>query len=70
MALSNPCDQPWAAQTIIHETGHVLGLPDYYQYASQQGGSADRTGILTFDIMMQPGRSQWILEMDAGLAAR
>ena len=29
VALSNPCDQPWAAQTIIHETGHVLGLPDY-----------------------------------------
>ena len=66
VALSNPCDQPWAAQTIIHETGHVLGLPDYYQYASQQGGSADRTGILTFDIMMQNqgdhnGFSKWML---------
>lgn len=66
VALSNPCDQPWAAQTIIHETGHVLGLPDYYQYASQQGGSTDRTGILTFDIMMQNqgdhnGFSKWML---------
>lgn len=46
--------------------GHVLGLPDYYQYASQQGGSTDRTGILTFDIMMQNqgdhnGFSKWML---------
>ena len=66
VALANPCDQAWAAQTIIHETGHVLGLPDFYSYLSQTGKTTDRTGILTFDMMMQNqgdhnGFSKWML---------
>lgn len=66
VALSNPSDQAWAAQTIIHETGHVLGLPDFYSYLSQTGASTGRTGILTFDMMMQNqgdhnGFSKWML---------
>lgn len=66
VALANPCDQAWAAQTIIHETGHVLGLPDFYDYLSQKDGATSRTGILTFDMMMQNqgdhnGFSKWML---------
>lgn len=64
--LANPANRDGAGQTIIHETGHVLGLPDYYQYVSQQGGSTERTGILTFDMMMDNqgdhnGFSKWLL---------
>ena len=36
------------ARTVIHETGHVLGLPDLYSYRDQ---SSTRTGVLTFDMM-------------------
>lgn len=64
--LHEPSHRPSAASTIIHETGHVLGLPDYYSYKNINGGSADRSGILTFDIMMDNqgdhnGFSKWLM---------
>lgn len=41
-------------RTIIHETGHAMGFPDYYSYDSTPdpaGGDNQLTGILTFDMM-------------------
>ncbi|WP_225749689.1 peptidase M6 [Paraeggerthella sp. Marseille-Q4926] len=66
VTLAEPSNDAHAAQTLIHETGHVLGLPDYYQYAAQQGSTDARTGLLTFDMMMDNqgdhnGFSKWLL---------
>lgn len=66
VTLHLPSDDSAAARTIIHETGHVLGLPDYYSYRAQQGGASGRSGILTFDMMMDNvgdhnGFSKWLL---------
>lgn len=64
--LHNNSANATATNTIIHETGHVLGLPDYYSYRDQTTPSSSRTGILTFDMMMQNtgdhnGFSKWVL---------
>ncbi|WP_080800758.1 metallopeptidase domain-containing protein [Arabiibacter massiliensis] len=66
VTLHEPSNSEAAARMMIHETGHVLGLPDYYSYASQQGGAPERSGILTFDMMMDNqgdhnGFSKWLL---------
>lgn len=64
--LAENSSNSWAARTIIHETGHVLGLPDYYSARSQTGQGSDHSGILTFDMMMQNmgdhnGYSKWLV---------
>lgn len=67
--LHNPSNTELAARTLIHETGHVLGLPDYYLYersGAGAGANTDRTGILTFDMMFDNkgdhnGFSKWLL---------
>ena len=64
--LAENSSDSWAARTIIHETGHVLGLPDYYSARSQTGQGSDHSGILTFDMMMQNmgdhnGYSKWLV---------
>lgn len=51
--------------TLIHETGHMLGLPDYYSYKSQTGDGGSR-GIGTDDMMFnnsgdQDAFSKWVL---------
>ena len=53
-----PTDNTYGTQTLIHETGHLLGLPDYY---SQNG-----EGIGTIDMMNNNcgdhnGFSKWLL---------
>ncbi|MBO4835417.1 MAG: hypothetical protein J5483_04820, partial [Lachnospiraceae bacterium] len=41
-------------RTLIHETGHSMGFPDYYSFNTDPdpiGGSNRLSGILTFDMM-------------------
>lgn len=53
--------------TAIHETGHVLGLPDLYHYDEGSGdGSNGKPGVGTFDMMCdntgdQNGFCKWML---------
>ncbi|WP_195270397.1 M6 family metalloprotease domain-containing protein [Eubacterium sp. 1001713B170207_170306_E7] len=52
----------YGAQTLIHETGHMLGLADYYSYTAQ----TYENGIRTFDMMCDNsgdhnGFSKWLL---------
>ena len=54
-------DYTYGTQTLIHETGHMLGLPDYY---AAQGN--DSTAIATVDMMKDNtgdhnGFSKWLL---------
>ena len=54
-----------AVTTLIHETGHMLGLPDYYSYSSASGGEGNR-GIGTTDMMFDSSGdhdafSKWLL---------
>lgn len=62
VTLHSPSNEKWGAQTLIHETGHVLGLPDYYSYKNQ----SFENGIRTFDMMNNntgdhDGFSKWLL---------
>ncbi len=62
-ANSIPEDGSLATRTIIHETGHMLGLPDYYRYRSD---SSTAHGTGTFDMMDtnqgdQNAFSKWLL---------
>jgi len=48
---ANPIDNPnykFTPRTVIHETGHALGVPDYYHYDSAPGPQG---GVGTLDIM-------------------
>lgn len=49
--LAENCAGDMAASTLIHETGHVLGLPDLYSYRRASADAAERSGCLTFDLM-------------------
>lgn len=49
--LADNCAADMAASTLIHETGHVLGLPDLYSYRRSTIDSLGRSGCLTFDLM-------------------
>ena len=55
-------------RTLIHETGHAMGFPDYYSFNTEPdpaGGSNLLNGTLTFDIMDSTtgdhnGFSKWL----------
>ena len=49
--LADNCAADMAASTLIHETGHVLGLPDLYSYRRSTLDMSGRSGCLTFDLM-------------------
>lgn len=62
--LHEPSDNAETVRTVIHETGHCLGLPDYYPYHSSS--VAVSSGINTYDMMYnnvgdQCALSKWIL---------
>lgn len=38
----------FSPRVLVHETGHALGLPDYYDYAPEEG---PRGGVGYFDVM-------------------
>ncbi|MDO4289417.1 MAG: M6 family metalloprotease domain-containing protein [Eubacterium sp.] len=52
-----------ASQTLIHETGHVLGLPDYYAYPADTGadGGIKTTDMMSNNIGDHNGFSKWLL---------
>ena len=57
-------DTVFTAQTLIHETGHALGLPDYYDYDGSKGpggglGGLDMMDGTQFD---HNGFSKWMLD--------
>lgn len=59
--LHEPANENGSTETIIHETGHALGLPDFYSY---KAGSS--SGINTHDMMFdnvgdQCAFSKWVL---------
>ncbi len=62
VTLHQPSNTKEGARTLIHETGHVLGLPDYYSTLDQ----SFENGIRTYDMMDQNagdfnGFSKWLL---------
>ena len=65
-----------AVTTMCHETGHALGLPDYYPYGKAAGGYYNKGGIGTFAMMESntsdfTGFSKWLLGwMDDDLITR
>lgn len=66
VTLSNrPNGSVGSVRTLIHETGHMLGLPDYYSYNTAGAGENDR-GIGTTDMMYDTAAdhnifSKWML---------
>ncbi len=48
-------------QTLIHETGHVLGLPDLYSYTEPKGPGTGTFDMMENNIGEQNGLFKWLL---------
>ncbi len=48
-------------QTLIHETGHVLGLPDLYSYETPRGPGTGTFDMMDNNIGEQNGLFKWLL---------
>lgn len=62
VTLHTRSDSKDGAQTLIHETGHLLGLPDYYNYTDH----SFENGLCAYDMMMDNtgdhnAFSKWLL---------
>jgi M6 family metalloprotease-like protein len=64
---SRPLGAPFDAATPIHETGHVLGLPDYYDYDPQKGAPGGVGGLDMMDSAKYDHNcfSKWMLDWSA-----
>ena len=61
--LHTPSNTVDGAQTIIHETGHALGLTDYYSdpNATHAYGSMGTSDMMNDNVTDQCGFSKWLL---------
>jgi len=50
------------AHTFIHETGHLLGLDDYYTYDSSDYGAAGGLDMMDYNILDHNAYSKYLLE--------
>jgi M6 family metalloprotease-like protein len=55
---------PFSASTVIHETGHALGLPDYYDYDTTKGpnGGLGRLDMMDGNWGDHNCFSKWVLD--------
>ena len=55
---------PFDAETAIHETGHALGLPDYYDYDKSKGPAGGLGGLDMMDSAKYDHNcfSKWVLD--------
>ncbi len=69
IVISRHMNKESGRRTLIHETGHAMGFPDYYSYNTAQNPSAvgpnGLSGIMTYDMMNDDigdhnGFSKWI----------
>jgi len=61
---SNPVGSPFWADTAIHEVGHILGLPDYYDYNPDIGPNGGAGGLDIMDGVWGDHNSfsKWMLD--------
>ena len=61
---SRPLGSPFDAPTPIHETGHALGLPDYYDYDPKAGAPGGVGGLDMMDSAKHDHNcfSKWMLD--------
>lgn len=59
--LHEPANEDESSKTIIHETGHALGLPDYYPYNTASSSGIDTHDMMSDNIGDQCAFSKWVL---------